>query len=231
MDSLWDNRWMPRSGVLCGSGSVCSWDGLVGPLPCGRGDASVMFPIRVTGVPDGAIMHGESPSVRIITPVGQKQTNPLGVQMGVPLLRTDEIGKSDKPFTYALRVPRDLYARIVDQSVRVEIDYYLTPLKLADTQTLPATGGTQRTRGLGWCGAKISDGSGGPGAHPHRHPRSARWDLRQSGLLALRFALRPRRDQPLHRNFTVRKSAWSGHVPGEGTDAFRVAREVEDVRG
>ncbi len=140
-------------------------DGPVGPRPYDRGDASVMLPIRVTGVPDGALLYGEASTVRVITQDGKNQMTeerspPLGVQMGIPLLRTDEIGKNDKPFTYALRVPRDLYTRIAGQSVRLEIDNYLTLLKLADTQTLPATGGDQRTRGLGWCGTKISDAGG-----------------------------------------------------------------------
>jgi hypothetical protein len=140
-------------------------DGPVGPKPYDRGDASIMLPIRVTGVPDGAILYGEASTVRVITQDGHNQMTedrvpPLGVQMGIPLQRTDEIGKSDKPFTYALRIPRDLYARIADQSVRLEIDNYLTLLKLADTQTLPATGGDQRSRGLGWCGTRISEGGG-----------------------------------------------------------------------
>ncbi len=137
----------------------------VGPRLYDRGDASVMLPIRVTGIPDGAVLYGEASTVRIITQDGHEQMNqerspPRGYQMGIPLLRTDEIGKGGKPFTYALRVPRGLYSRIADQPVRLEIDHYLTLLKLADTQTLPATGGDQRTRGLGWCGTKIT-GAGG----------------------------------------------------------------------
>src|ERR1700683_5491116 len=81
-------------------------------------------------------------------------------QIGIPLLRMDEIRKSDKPFTYALRLPRNLYSRIADQPVRLEMDFYLTLLKLADQQTLPATGGDQRTGNLGWCGTKISEAGG-----------------------------------------------------------------------
>jgi len=137
----------------------------VGPRFYDRGDASVMLPIRVTGIPEGAVLYGEASTVRIFTEDGQEQMNlerspPRGYQMGIPLLLTDEIGKGGKPFTYALRVPRGLYSRIADQPVRLEIDHYLTLLKLADTQTLPATGGDQRTRGLGWCGTRIS-GAGG----------------------------------------------------------------------
>jgi len=141
-----------------------SRDGPVGPLPYDGGDASVMLPIRVTGVPDGAILYGEASTARIITQDGQRQMNEaqgllLEYQMGIPT-RGAERPNPDKPFTYVIRVPRSLYSRIADKSVRLEIDYYLTLLKLADMQTLPATGGGQRSRDLGWCGTKVSEAGG-----------------------------------------------------------------------
>jgi hypothetical protein len=137
----------------------------VGPRFYDGGDASVMLPIRVTGIPDGATLYGEASTIRVITPDGHDQMNEepspwREYQIGIPLLRMDEIRKSDKPFTYALRLPRNVYSRIADQPVRLEMDFYLTLLKLADTQTLAATGGDQRTRGLGWCGTKISEAGG-----------------------------------------------------------------------
>ncbi|HTC35368.1 MAG TPA: hypothetical protein VK724_18480 [Bryobacteraceae bacterium] len=133
----------------------------VGPLPYDRSDASVMLPVRAMGVPDGAILYGESSTARIITQDGQTQMNEgqARLQMGIPT-RGGERPDSGKPFTYVLRVPRGLYSRIADQPVRLEIDYYLTLLKVADTQTLPALGGDQRSRDLGWCGTKVSDAGG-----------------------------------------------------------------------
>src|ERR1700733_3190848 len=72
---------------------AASQDGPVGPRPYDRGDASVMLPIRVTGVPDGATLYGEASTVRVITQDGQKQMDeerspPLGYQMGIPLVGT-----------------------------------------------------------------------------------------------------------------------------------------------
>jgi len=133
----------------------------VGPLPYNLGDSSVMLPIRVTGAPDGAILYGEASTASIVTQDGRRELNagPLGRQMGIPTRRSDR-PDPDKPFTYVLQVPRSLYSQIADQPVRLEIKYQLTLLKLSDMQTLPATGGDQRTPGLGWCGTKVSDAGG-----------------------------------------------------------------------
>jgi hypothetical protein len=127
----------------------------VGPMPNSRVATSVLLPIRVTGVPNGAILYGESSTARIIT---QDERNSALVQqqMGLPTWRSEPVDPN-KPFTYVIAVPGDVYARIADQPVRLEIDYQLTLLKLADMQTLPATGGDQRTAGLGWCGTRIRE--------------------------------------------------------------------------
>jgi hypothetical protein len=39
--------------------------------------------------------------------------------------------------------------------VRLEINYPVSLLRLVDTQTIPATGGSQRTAKLGWCGTML----------------------------------------------------------------------------
>jgi hypothetical protein len=122
-----------------------------------RSDAFVLLPVRVTGVPDEAILIGDASKVRLITPDGTTET--LGYQMGFQIWK-EEKGEGEKPISYVTRVPRNLYARIADQPLRVEIDYFLTLLRVVDTQTLPATGGDQRTRGLGWCGTKVSEAGG-----------------------------------------------------------------------
>jgi hypothetical protein len=114
-----------------------------------------MLPIRVAGLPSGAILYGEASKARIIAQDGRKVD---GYHMGMPT-RRDNL-EPDKPVTYVLGVPRSFYAQIADQSVRVEIDYYLTLLKVADMQTLPAIGGDQRTAGLGWCGTRMSEAGG-----------------------------------------------------------------------
>jgi hypothetical protein len=142
----------------------------VGPASnANRSDAWVLLPIRATGLPDDAILNADSSIVRLITPDGQALT--LGYQMGFQIWREparggpnvhviEQAGNGEKPITYVIRIPRSVYARWADQPLRVEIDYSLTLLRVVDTQTLPATGGDGRTRGLGWCGTKISEASG-----------------------------------------------------------------------
>jgi hypothetical protein len=130
-------------------------DNPVGPLPYDRSDASVMLPIHVTGLREGAILYGESSRARIVAQDGRIWD---GFHMGIPTWRND--GQRDKAFNYILGVPRPVYERIADQAVRVEIEYFLTLLKVADSQTLPATGGNGRTRDLGWCGTKLNEAGG-----------------------------------------------------------------------
>jgi hypothetical protein len=130
----------------------------VGPVQYGsRSDAFVLLPMRVTGMQDEAVVIGETSKVRLILPDGQTQN--LGLQMGFQIMK-EAPAEGEKLISYVIRVPHSLYTRVADQSLRVEIDYYLTLLSLVGKQTLAATGGDQRTRRLGWCGAKISDTAG-----------------------------------------------------------------------
>ena len=69
----------------------------------------------------------------------------------------EQLGEGEKPITYGISVPREIYQRIADQPIRVEIDYSLTLWRQKETQTLPAAGGDQRTTQLGWCGTKVAD--------------------------------------------------------------------------
>jgi hypothetical protein len=130
-------------------------DRTVGPMPDSRVATSVLLPIRVTGVPNGAILYGDSSEARIIAQ-GETKAALIRHQMGLPTLR-DERPDPNKPFTYVIAVPGDVYTRLADQPVRLEIDYQLSLLKLADTQTLPAISGDQRTPRLGWCGTRVRE--------------------------------------------------------------------------
>ena len=130
----------------------------VGPVQYGsRSDAFVLLPVRVTVSQDEAVVIGETSKVRLILPDGQTQN--LGHQMGFQVMK-EMPADGQKLISYVIRVPHGLYSRIAEQPIRVEIDYDLTLLSLVDKQTLPATGGEQRTRPLGWCGTKISDAGG-----------------------------------------------------------------------
>jgi ABC-type transport system involved in multi-copper enzyme maturation permease subunit len=130
----------------------------VGPVQYGsRSDAFILLPVRVTVSQDEAVVIGETSKVRLMLADGQTQD--LRPQMGFQVMN-EAPAEGEKLISYIIRIPHSLYTRIADQSIRVEIDYYLTLLSLVDKQTLPATGGDERTRRLGWCGTKISDTGG-----------------------------------------------------------------------
>lgn len=120
-------------------------------------DAFIMLPVRVTGMPDQTILNGDSSIARLVRPDGQ--TDMLGGQIGFQIWH-EEAGDGEKPITYVIRIPRNLYRQVAERTLRVEVDYSLTLLRLADRQTLPATGGNERTHGFGWCGTRVSEAGG-----------------------------------------------------------------------
>jgi hypothetical protein len=57
----------------------------------------------------------------------------------------------------AIPIPTTIYDRIKDQPVRVEIDNWLTLVRVATTQTLPALGGAQDAADGGRCQTRVND--------------------------------------------------------------------------
>lgn len=127
-------------------------DRQTGPGAYGRGEVFVLLPIRVTGIPDGSVLNGDFSSVHLILPGGESTS--LGNQMGFQVWKEDP-GDAEKAFSYGFRMPGALYRRLADQPLRVEVNYSLTLLRLAQSAALPATGGDLRTQGLGWCGTQM----------------------------------------------------------------------------
>ena len=118
------------------------------------GEVFILLPVRGVGVPDESVLTGEFSTVRLVLPDGQVQN--LGHQQGFQIWK-EQPGDGEKAITWGIRVPRAVYQRIADQPVRVEIDYSLTLMRLKESQTIPASGGDQRTAQLGWCGTKADD--------------------------------------------------------------------------
>ena len=128
-------------------------DRKVGPSDsAGLGYVFVLFPIRITGIPDEAVLIGDFSKARLIAPDGKSYD--LGQQNGFRRW-TEYPSDGNALMNYGIRVPQDVYRRLEDQPVRVEIDYSLTLLRLADSQILAASGGDGRTKRLGWCGTRV----------------------------------------------------------------------------
>jgi hypothetical protein len=150
-----------------------------GPFaPQNSGDIFVVLPMRVTGLPNPSVLYGDGSRVKLILASGE--VIDLRYQMGLQIRRefvaggadqqvielrgpgggsvtTDRGFITDKPVTWGIRVPLVLYRRIKDEPVRVEIEYALSLIGLADEQHLLATGGDSRSKALGWCGTRLDE--------------------------------------------------------------------------
>jgi hypothetical protein len=130
--------------------------------------AGLYLPLRVTGVPASAVMLMDRADIHITDIHGStlyEGRSNLSVD-GVGSIRDArlEVRQRDDGDTAAdvhqrIFIPAAIYARLKDQSVRLQIDYSLTLLRAAATYSMPASGGAARLQGLGWCSTRI-DGEG-----------------------------------------------------------------------
>jgi hypothetical protein len=115
------------------------------------GSVFVLLPIRATGVPEPSILVGDASTARVITQDGQVHN--AGGQNGFKIGK-EQPGEGEGAITYGIRLAPELYRRVADQPVRVEVDYSLTLMGLKESQTLPANGGDVRSA-MGWCGTEV----------------------------------------------------------------------------
>jgi hypothetical protein len=113
-------------------------------------DVDVWPPLRVSGVSEGQMLTNDGAVDRLIGPDGTMID--LG-RSGMPI-PWDLRG----PFHYLIFIPKDIYNRLKDQSVGLEIDYSLTLLQANPAQTIPAAGGDQWMEDVGRCATRTSAG-------------------------------------------------------------------------
>jgi hypothetical protein len=97
--------------------------------------AEVRLPMTVTGLPADDVLRTDLVQARLITPEGKVETFGYGA---IPLNYT----------TIALR--DNLYSKLKDRTVRLELDYSLTLLRLTATRTMPLNS-EQRIPEFGRC--------------------------------------------------------------------------------
>jgi hypothetical protein len=111
-------------------------------------DVDVWAPVRVSGVSDGQMLTNDGAVGRLIGPGGTKID--LG-RSGMPI-PWDLRG----PFHYLIFIPKDIYNRLKDQPVGLELDYSLTLLQANPAQAIPATGATRWIEEVGRCSTRTS---------------------------------------------------------------------------
>ena len=110
-------------------------------------------PMRIEGLPEDGALNADRSEVRL-TDSDHKRYD-LG--LGDPLLVRKNASPNYAPVYHSLTVRRDLYERIRRQPVRLEINYSLTLLRLAASETLPAIGAHRELALVGHCASMVDE--------------------------------------------------------------------------
>lgn len=116
---------------------------------------TIHVPMRIEGLPEGAVLNADRSEVRLIDKTTKGEGGELG--FGDPLLVRKKDSDNDAPVYHSLKIRRDVYDRIKNQAVRLEINYSLTLLRLAASETLPAIGGHRHLARAGSCTTRVDE--------------------------------------------------------------------------
>ena len=113
-----------------------------------RGPVQQVFvPVNVRGVGNGESLYADRASARLAGPDGQ--TFELGQ---APQLHDFRGGA----FHQSIAVPQEIWNRVKDLPVRLELDYSLTMLKAGPDHTIPAVGANQWVPETGRCATRMN---------------------------------------------------------------------------
>ncbi|HEY6344217.1 MAG TPA: hypothetical protein VIY49_22215 [Bryobacteraceae bacterium] len=120
--------------------------------------AFIYLPMRVSGLPDDSSLQSDGAQIQLSEAGGRAiAARPAfpwaGFRLSARRIHANPAGQD----TYqTIPIPVDVYSRIKDRPVRLEIDYSLTLFTLASSHALPAVNGNEHLAGVGWCGTKIN---------------------------------------------------------------------------
>jgi len=113
-------------------------------------DVEVWAPLRVSGVSEGQMLINDTAIVSMILPGGEAiDLGPHGMPIPPDVQR---------PFHFLIFIPEDIYSRLKDQRVGVQIDYSLTLLRANSAQAIPASGGDRWMDDVGRCSTRTNAG-------------------------------------------------------------------------
>jgi hypothetical protein len=116
-------------------------------------DVLVYLPLHATGLPGDTILKVDHSEVSLTPPDGRTEKIEPGNELEI---RNEGTGKSEQSTHHGIRLRGDLYQRVMDEPVRLEIDYSLTLFRLAASHALPALAGDQRMAEVGWCATRVN---------------------------------------------------------------------------
>lgn len=121
--------------------------------------AEIYVPIEVSGVEARSILKVDRASVHLLGANGEEEgaINPSGEQGDFEVPADDATGSSSISHFEAVRIRSNLFNRIKNTPVALQIDYSATLFRLASRVSLPTDGANPRIPSVGWCRTEMND--------------------------------------------------------------------------
>jgi len=118
-----------------------------------REDSVPLFlPMRISGLPVDSALQADRAQVRVIEADGRvDRVDTLDLSV-----RRDGTADADRSAYHTLAVPGEVYERVKNQPVRLEIDDSLTLFQLSSSQAFPIVSPEQAVAGIGRCDSQIN---------------------------------------------------------------------------
>jgi hypothetical protein len=120
------------------------------------GKATLRIPVSVAGLPEGSILAGDHYEMHLIDSQGVVRAKSQSHEYERDELTAGREDHDPAAIYVTVAMNTEDYVRLRDQKVRVELNYSLTLMQLADSYALPATNGNERLPGFGWCRTHVN---------------------------------------------------------------------------
>jgi hypothetical protein len=118
-----------------------------------EGDVFIYLPVEISKPPADTVLEADRTEIHL---AGAGHTQDLGNWHGLEIFYEGP-GDGIRRVHQGIRVAGQLYDRIKDQPLRLEIDYSFTLLSLNSAHTIPPLHGDERLPGAGWCKSQVND--------------------------------------------------------------------------
>jgi hypothetical protein len=109
--------------------------------------------LHVDSLSKDAVLNVDRSEIRYIDADGKE----VDLGLGDPLVVRKNAPDSEAPIYNALKIRRDVYDKIKNQPVRLEINYSFTVLRLAASEVLPAVGADLQLPLIGRCSTRVDE--------------------------------------------------------------------------
>ena len=110
------------------------------------------LPVRFSGLPAGALVHADRTDFRLVRGDGTVVYRGLGHVFDLPADGAGTVRQT-------LQIPADVYAKIADQPLRLELEYFATLLRGVTVSSPVPLNDARRVPGFGWCATRVDSKS------------------------------------------------------------------------